>query len=188
MALIPKIFGTIILTLAVMSQSAIGENTLAPKIIEKLDGFTVIGISVRSNNAKEQSPDGNIGKQWQRFMQQGLLSKIPYKADSNIIAVYTDYASDKDGEYTFVLGAKVSSDKDVPAGMVAIKVPSGRYAMFTSEKGPAYRVVPELWRRIWAMPKASSGGDRAYKTDFEVYDQRAMDPQNAQVDIYIGIK
>jgi len=27
-----------------------------------------------------------------------------------------------------------------------------------------------------------------YRADFEIYDQRAMDPQNLQMDVYIGIK
>jgi predicted transcriptional regulator YdeE len=31
------------------------------------------------------------------------------------------------------------------------------------------------------------GGRRAFKTDFEIYDQRAADPENAQVDVYIGL-
>ena len=160
----------------------------SPEIVENLPGFTLIGISVRTNNAKEQTADGLIGKQWQRFYQEGILSKIPNKADNNTVAAYTGYASDKDGDYTLVIGAKVTSDKEVPSGMVAVKVPSGRYARFTSEKGPVARIGADLWRRIWAIPKSQPGGDRAYKTDFEVYDQRAEDPQNAQMDIYIGIK
>lgn len=31
------------------------------------------------------------------------------------------------------------------------------------------------------------GGQRAYKADFEVYDQRAADPNSAVLDIYIGL-
>ena len=159
-----------------------------PKLIENLEGFTVIGISVRTNNAREQTPDGVIGKQWQRLFQEGLLNKIPDKSDSNIIAAYTEYAGDHTGDYTFVLGAKVSSGKEVPAGMIAIKVPSGKYAVFTSEKGPASKVVPEAWSHINSLPKSATGGDRLYKADFEVYDQRAADPQSSQVDVYVGIK
>ncbi|HXM23809.1 MAG TPA: hypothetical protein VN948_21300 [Terriglobales bacterium] len=36
--------------------------------------------------------------------------------------------------------------------------------------------------------KALLGGKRAYKTDFEVYDQRARNPQDSQIDIYVGVK
>lgn len=178
----------VITLLTTILSVASGEDTMSPKVLDKMDAFTIIGVSVRTNNAKEQTPDGQIGKQWQRFFQEGLLNKIPNKADNNIIAAYTDYASDKDGDYTFVLGAKVNSDKEVPAGMVALKIPSGRYAMFTSEKGSVNKIMFALWRRIWEVPKSAPGGDRAYKTDFEIYDQRAADPENSQVNVHVGIR
>ena len=160
---------------------------MTPKIVEHM-GFTVIAISIRTSNAKEMSGNGVIGQQWDRFMKDGLLAEIPNKVDSNILAVYIDYESDANGAYTFMIGARVSSAEDVPVGMVAKKVPAGRYAVFISEKGFVGKVVPETWNRIWAVPKSSPGGNRAYRADFEIYDQRAADPQNAVVDIYVGIK
>jgi predicted transcriptional regulator YdeE len=164
-----------------------GDGQLTPKIIEE-KRFAVVGIATRTTNAREMSAKGVIGQQWDRFMKEGLLSKIPNKVDSNILAVYSNYESDANGAYTFLIGAKVSSADGVPAGMVMKKVPAGRYAVFTSEKGFVGKVVPETWSRIWAIPKSAPGGNRVYKADFEVYDERAGDPQNAQVDIYIGIR
>lgn len=158
-----------------------------PKVVQQ-PGFAVIGIAVRTSNAKEMTADGLIGKQWGRLFQDGIMDKIPSKADQSIIAAYTDYASDKNGEYTFILGAKVSSDANVPAGMVAKKIPAGRYAVFTTEKGPGPKVVPEAWMKINSLPQSAVGGDRVYRADFEVYDQRAADPRNLQADIYVGIK
>lgn len=163
------------------------DTSINPKVVQQ-SGFTVVGISVRTSNAKERTPDGVIGKQWGRFMMEGVLGKIPNKADKGIVAVYADYASDKNGEYTYLLGAKVSSDADVPTGMVAKRIPAGRYAVFTSGKGPAAKVVPEAWMRINSLPKSAVGGDRVYGADFEIYDGRAADPQNSQVDVYVGIK
>jgi len=164
-----------------------GGQAMDPKVVEQ-EGFTVVGISARTSNAKEMTADGVIGKQWGRLMQEGLLAKIPNKADRNTVAVYMDYASDHNGEYTYVLGARVTSDAEVPAGMVAEKIPGGKFAVFTSGKGPAPKVVPELWMQINSLPKTAVGGDRLYRADFEIYDQRAMDPQNLQMDVYIGIK
>lgn len=158
-----------------------------PKVIDRGE-FNVIGIAARTSNAKEMTPDGVIGKQWGRIFQEGLLEKIPNKADQNIVAVYTDYASDHDGEYTFLLGARVTSDANVPAGMVAKKIPAGKFAVFTTEKGPAPQVVPAAWMKINFLPSSVTGGDRIYAADYEIYDERATDPQNLQVDIYIGIK
>lgn len=164
-----------------------GDVPLTPKIVDQA-GFTVIGISARTTNANEMSGKGVIGQAWGRFMQEHLLSKIPDKVDSNVLAVYSDYESDANGAYTFILGAKVSSADDVPPGMVAKKISAARYAVFTSEKGPVAKVVPETWSHIWALPKSAPGGSRAYQADFELYDERAADPQNSQVDVYVGIK
>jgi predicted transcriptional regulator YdeE len=44
-------------------------------------------------------------------------------------------------------------------------------------------VVFETWKRIWAAPLV-----RACKTDFEVYDERAGDPQNTHMSIYVGVR
>ena len=164
-----------------------GDVPFTPKIVEQA-GFTVIGISARTTNANEMSGKGVIGQMWGRFMNEGLLSKIPNKFDSNVLAVYTDYESDANGAYTFLLGAKVSSAENTPSGMVAKKIPAARYAVFTSEKGPVAKVVPETWSHIWALPKSAPGGSRAYQADFELYGQRAADPQNSEVDVYVGIK
>jgi predicted transcriptional regulator YdeE len=170
-----------------LTTPSVGDDHLTPKVVEE-KGFTVIGIATRTTNEKEMSGKGVIAQQWNHFMKEDLLSKIPNKVDSNILAVYTDYESDVNGAYTFMIGARVSSANVVPPGMVAKRVPAGRYAVFTSEKGYAGKVVPETWSRIWAAIKSAAGGTRAYQADFEVYDQRAADPQNAQVDIYLGIR
>jgi len=46
----------------------------------------------------------------------------------------------------------------------------------------------ETWRQIWAYYQNPANGQRAYQADFEVYDQRAADTNNAQVDIYVGVR
>ena len=38
------------------------------------------------------------------------------------------------------------------------------------------------------MSSNDFGGERTYVADFEIYDQRAVDPANTSLDIYIGIK
>jgi predicted transcriptional regulator YdeE len=161
---------------------------MEPRVVEQPQ-FSVIGIQARTSNAKEMTGGGAIPKQWARFFKEGIADKIPHKVDSTIYAVYTGYASDRDGEYDFIIGMKVSSLSDVPPGMVAKKVPSGRYAIITSVKGPAAQVVPQAWQRVWSLEDNKHlGGTRAYKADFEVYDQRSQNPQESQVDLYLGLK
>lgn len=165
----------------------LGGDALSVRLIQERE-FTVVGISARTTNAREMSDEGVIGKQWARFIRDGLLDTIPNRADSNLVAVYTDYESDHNGAYTFILGAKVSSAASVPSGMVAKRVPAGKYAVFTTERGPVEKVIPESWAHINSLPKSAPGGDRTYQADFELYGPGAADPRNAQVDIYVGIR
>jgi predicted transcriptional regulator YdeE len=158
-----------------------------PRVMQQ-KGFTVVGIAVRTSNAEQTTPERPIGKQWERLFKEGVLAAIPNKEDGNIVALYTEYANDKDGLYTYVLGARVTKVENVPTGMVAKNVPAGRYAVFTSERGPVQKVVVEMWQKVWATPKSALGGDRAYKADYEVYDQRAQNPADSVVDLYIGIR
>ena len=158
-----------------------------PRAVE-LEGFTVVGIAVRTSNAEQVTAARPIGKQWERLFKEGVLAAIPNKEDGNIVAVYSEYASDKDGEYTYLLGARVRKVESVPAGMTVENVPAGRYAVFTSERGPVEKVVVEMWRRVWETPKNALGGERTYRADFEVYDQRAQNPADAVVDLYVAVR
>jgi predicted transcriptional regulator YdeE len=164
------------------------EAAMEPRVVEQPE-FSVIGIQVRTSNAKEVTGGGAIPKQWERFFKEGIADKIPNKVDSTIYAVYTNYASDYNGEYDFIIGMKVSSVSDVPPGMVAKKVPKGRYAIVASAKGPVAQVVPQAWQRVYSLDDNKQlGGARAYKADFELYDQRSQNPQDSQVDLYVGLK
>jgi predicted transcriptional regulator YdeE len=171
--------------LAVIS---VGASSMQPRIVEQHE-FQVIGILARTSNSKEMSGQGVIGGQWRKFFKDGILDKIPNKVDSTIYAVYTGYESNRNGEYDFVIGARVSSTADVPPGMIVRKVPKGRYAVVTTAKGPVEQVVPQTWQRVWDLEdRKQLGGTRAYKTDFEVYDERSRDPKNSQVDLRVGGK
>jgi cytochrome c biogenesis protein CcmG, thiol:disulfide interchange protein DsbE len=168
-------------------RKAEADNSMSPKIVEQPE-FMVAGIAARTSNTKEMTADGVIGNQWARLMQEDILAKIPNRADAAIVAVYTDYASDKDGEYTYLLGARVTSNVGLPAGVVAKKIPAGKFAVFTTGKGPGPKVVPETWIRINSLLKSAAGGDRVYRADYEIYDERAKDPQNLQADLYVEIR
>ena len=85
---------------------------MEPRIVEQQE-FSVIGIQVRTSNAEEVTGGGAIPKQWAGFFSEGIADKIPNKLDSTIYAVYTNYASDYNGEYDFIIGMKVSSVSEI---------------------------------------------------------------------------
>jgi predicted transcriptional regulator YdeE len=165
-----------------------GEAAMQPKVVE-VPEFSVIGIQVRTNNAKETAAGGLIPGQWQKFFKEGIADKIPNKIGPTIYAVYTNYASDHNGDYDFIIGMKVGSVSEIPSGMAATKLPKGRYAIVPSATGPVSQIVPQAWRSVYRLDDSKQlGGVRAYKADFELYDQRSQNPQGSQVDLYIGLK
>jgi len=134
-----------------------------------------------------------LGKRW--FGLRGSLVAflglfaLPFIWVLALAALYTDYASDRNGDYTFFIGAKVSDTSAIPAAMVAKRVPAGKFAVVTSAQGAVQNVVPKAWQQIWSLEdKSELGGARSYNADFEVYDQRSRDPQDSQVDVYVGIQ
>jgi predicted transcriptional regulator YdeE len=156
--------------------------------IQEHSGFYVVGITARTNNAHEMSGNGKIGDVWQTFLQPSLVAKIPNKIGVDLIAVYTDYETDHTGHYTYLLGLPISSAESLPANLTVKRVPAGRYAVFSSDRGPITQVVQEVWQRIWAMSPQELGGMRSFQTDYEIYDQRAADPENGLVEVYVGLR
>jgi predicted transcriptional regulator YdeE len=158
-----------------------------PVKVEAQKTFNVVGIAVRTNNAAEAGGSGEIPKIWQRFVKQEIAAKIPNRADQDLIVVNTDYQSDQNGEYTYLIGARVTSTDDIPPGLTLKEIPEGRYAVIPTDKGPFSSIIPKAWQRIWAMSAKELGGDRAFQADYEVYPP-GFDPQNAQITIHIGLK
>ena len=165
---------------------ALAADTMSPKTTDQ-EGFEVIGIEARTNNAKESSDGGMIPQMWQRFYMEGTINQIPNKVDKSIIAVYTDYVSDANGDYTYILGARVKPGSKAPAGMVAKQIPTGKYLDFDSEQGALPLVVPKVWRHIAEYFQATGAPARVYKADYEVYDA-AMDPNDASTHVFVGVK
>jgi predicted transcriptional regulator YdeE len=145
----------------------------------------VIGIAGRTTNADEMSGNGIIPRHWKRFVSENVPASIGNRVGSDVIAVYTDYESDANGAYTFLIGVRVEDLEHVPAGLAGRLIPAGSYVVVTSEEGPLHNVVPQAWGFVWS--EAFSEYKRSYVSDFEIYDQRAQDPSNGQVDIYVGV-
>lgn len=150
----------------------------------------LVGIKVRTDNKRESDPlRARILPCVQRYFQQQLAEKIPHRKNpGTTFCAYGEYESDHTGEYTCYIGEEVSTFKDIPEGLETHIIPLQTYVKFTSPQGPMPTVVMNAWQEIWEMSPEALGGQRRYATDFEVYDERAKDPQNVIVDIYIGVK
>lgn len=151
------------------------------------DSFTVVGLTVRTNNATEMSGHGKIADLWQGAMNSGQLQQIPNQAGDGFVVVYSDYASDSTGDYNYTLGVRVASADKVPDGFVVRTIPAGNYAVIASETGPPQEVIPALWQHISAMTPQQLGGTRAFRMDFETY-PNITDWGSVQIAAHIGLK
>jgi predicted transcriptional regulator YdeE len=150
----------------------------------------LIGLTARTNNKNEMNPQtSKIGELAGRFWSQNTASQIPNRKNPGVtLSVYTEYDSNEHGDYTYFIGEEVSSFENIPAGLRKLTIPAAKYQKFTTSAGKMPDIVISAWQKIWKMSSHDFEGDRAYVADFEVYDQRAIDPTNTSLDIYIGIK
>ena len=183
-----RIFFLAALTFGFGAGLASAQTNGTPMTHEKIDTpFYVAGYLVRTNNADEMSGKSKIGPLWGRFMQENLAAQIPNRTDAALTVVYSNYAGDEKGDYDYLLGARVTSIDHLPAGMSWRKVETGPYAVILTDKGAMPGVLQAAWARIWKMTPTELGGKRTFATDYEVYDQRSANPQDAQVEIHIGL-
>lgn len=150
----------------------------------------LIGLSARTNTKNEMNPQtAKIGKLIGHYWGQHVAAQIPNRKNPGVtLSVYTEYNSDEHGDYTYFVGEEVSSFDNIPAGLQKLTIPAAKYQKFTTNPGKMPEVVINAWQQIWKMSSDDFGGNRAYQADFELYDQRASDPANTSLDIYIGIK
>lgn len=108
-----------------------------------------------------------------------FCAKKLYGGQAPVIGLYSDYEKDEHGSYLFTAGQFV--DQQVEH---VIEIPASTYAKFRTRKGPIEEVVLETWQQIWAWDERHY---RTYTGDFEWYDERSIDPKEAQIDIYIAV-
>jgi predicted transcriptional regulator YdeE len=137
--------------------------------IVRMESFTVMGREVRTSNARELSGQGAIGQLWSKISPD--LGKP--------VAVYSDYASDKDGDYSYMLGAEIGFDETLPLQYSKRTTKEGDYVCLKSDGPVTPQLVQDLWRQIWALEESGKLA-RAYRTDFEIY-------SGDGIKLYVGV-
>ena len=147
----------------------------------EIESFDVIGISVKTTNQNNQSTQDILGL-WNTFLEEGVIDKIPNKISSEIYCVYTDYEGDYLAPYNVILGCKVHNLDTIPHKMVGKQIPEGKYVKHVAKGNLNEGVLFMAWQDIW-----NSDMDRGYTADFEVYGERAKNPEDAEVEIFVAV-
>jgi predicted transcriptional regulator YdeE len=148
------------------------------KLVE-IDEKRIIGLSIRTTNEKEMNPStGKIGYLWQKFDN---AVEVDYKNGNRVYAVYFDYDSDANGEYSVLAGTD-QLDANSSAKLETVVIQGGKYLRFTAT-GEVPKIVFETWGRVWEyFSKEDVKYERLYTTDFEYYVN-----QN-EIEVYIAVK
>ena len=148
----------------------------------KKSEFKLIGLKLDHKTTNEGGQSSvDCGNLWQKFETENFVERIPDKLSPEIYAVYFGYEGDYIKPFSYFIGCKVKIDTDAPQGMDNLIIPAGSFTKAIA-KGKMPDCVANSWKDIW-----SSKTDRAYKYDFEIYDERSKDWSNAEVEIFVSI-
>ncbi|MBM7701131.1 GyrI-like domain-containing protein [Kurthia huakuii] len=118
---------------------------------------TIFGKQIRTTNAQ---PDELISL-W--------AAMNPAQLSGDIYAVYSNYESDFNGAYDFLIGTTTTT------GDHCITIPPQQYEVIDVEPATP-EAVYQAWQKIWASDRT-----RAYAVDFELYEA------NGAIKIFLSI-
>lgn len=149
----------------------------------ELEEIKLIGLALATTTTNELGQSGiDCGNLWQKFEKENYADKIPNKQTDEILAVYHQYKGDHTQPFSYFIGCKVKTETEAPEGMDSLIIPKGMYRKINAN-GKMPDCVANAWKEIW-----NSAIPRTYQADFEVYDVRSKDWNNAEVEIFISVK
>lgn len=150
-------------------------------MVKEKKAFTIVGIEMRTTNQNGEAME-KIPAFWHQFYHDRIIEKIPFVINPEIVyAVYSDY--DEQGYYSMLIGVEASMGQVLPPGLSSITVPASKYAVMTA-KGPISSAITRTWEYVWSHHFPHT---RAFRADFEIYDQRSKVVHDAEVDLFVSI-
>lgn len=148
----------------------------------KKDDFKLIGLKLghKTTNQNNQS-SSDCGNLWQKFEKDKIFELIPNKLSNEIYAVYFDYEEDETKPFSYFIGCKVDKNSEVPSNLDSLEIPTQSYVKVTA-KGVMTACITDSWREIW-----NSDIQRKFGFDFEIYDERSHNWNDAELDIFVSI-
>ncbi len=134
---------------------------------------------------KTRNRDGqssrDCGQLWQEFEKQRKEygDRIPESAP--VYAVYFDYGDEDRDEFAYFVGVESEPGTPLPPGWERLDIPAQSYHLEWA-RGKMTGCISDAWARI-----QGSGIERGYHYDMEIYDHRARDWENAEVEIRVSL-
>ena len=149
----------------------------------EMNDIYLIGLALKTKTVNSNGQSGfDCGNLWQEFEKGNYLETIPNKLGVDIFGVYYQYEGDSTKPFSYFIGCKVKSNAQVPQGLESLTIPKGTYHKITA-KGKMPNCVANAWKEIW-----TSNIPRTHQIDFEIYDERSKNWNDAEVDVYLSIE
>ena len=149
----------------------------------RIPAIRLFGLKLKTKTWNQSGQSAiDCGLLWQQFEKENLQEKIPGKLDDERYSVYFEYEGDHTQPYSYFIGCPVESGIEKPEFLDEIFIPEGIYKKHEA-KGVMPDCIAQVWREIW-----SSDLNRAYTFDYEKYDERSADWNNAEADVYVALK
>ena len=145
--------------------------------------FKLIGLNLGHKTTNENNRSNkDCGNLWEKFENEKVFDLIPNKLGNEIYAVYFNYEKDETKPFSYFIGCHVDENTETPKNLKSLEVPSQHYVKVTA-KGVMTGCITEAWKKIW-----NSEIQRKFGFDLEVYDERSLDWNDAEIDIYVSTK
>lgn len=149
----------------------------------EVEEFKLAGLALNGKTTNEDGQSSiDCGSLWQRFEEERITDLIPDKVSEDIFAVYHQYEGDHTQPFAYFIGCRIKNDAETPDGLDSLILPKGNYKKFTA-RGKMPECVANTWRSIWSEEE-----NRTYQVDFEVYDDRSKNWDDASVDIFVSVE
>ncbi|MCB5246429.1 MAG: GyrI-like domain-containing protein [Candidatus Cloacimonetes bacterium] len=138
---------------------------MEPRMVSR-EAFTVVGLKCRSSIQNNVIP-----QLWDDFNK--VCASIPHTVTDLTtygVCFYGDGDDPAGDVFSYLAGVEVANADDIPAGMEAISIPAGDYAVF-EHRGPLDK-LPGTYQKIMAQWLPGSAYERVGTLDFELYDWR----------------
>lgn len=145
--------------------------------------FMLAGLSLKSKTTNSNGQSAvDCGNLWQKFESESISAIIPGKLSDAIYAVYHQYEGDHTQPFSYFIGCPVKPITRIPESLDIFTIPAGTYIKITT-RGKMPDCIADAWRKIW-----NSSIPRSFRTDYELYDDRSKDRNDAEVDLFISVK
>jgi predicted transcriptional regulator YdeE len=149
---------------------------------EKLDAFRLKGLTLgKKTTIRGGQASMDCSRLWEIFNAEFSFNKITDKISQDIYAVYYDYEGENSEQFSYFIGCKVPADSGKTEGLKVIEIPAGTYRKIRV-KGKLPESIANTWEQI---NQAAQG--RAFGYDFEVYSDKSMDWEDAEIDVFVSV-